>query len=166
MKLIIHDLPKQVADTVLPRFGNDVKTVTAEGKLLHCIGCFDCWVKTPMTCVLKDDYREMGRWLGLCDELILISQCRYGGFSPNVKNILDRSIGYMLPYFVKRNGELHHASRFTRQIILSAHFYGADLTEAEKDLARELVTANGLNFNTQEDRVTFYSSPERIGTLS
>ncbi|WP_407654270.1 MULTISPECIES: hypothetical protein [Caproicibacterium] len=45
----------------------------------------------------------MAIWgLSQCDELILISKCCYGGFSPFVKNVLDRSIPYIHP--VKKKG--------------------------------------------------------------
>jgi multimeric flavodoxin WrbA len=33
------------------------------------------------------------------DEVIIISKLTFGGLSPDVKAVLDRSIGYMLPSY-------------------------------------------------------------------
>ena len=117
MKLIISDVKD------LPIKSDDKNNViNNDGNLHHCIGCFGCWIKTPGKCVIKDNYSNMGQLLSRCDELILISKSTYGGFSPFIKNVLDRSISYISPNFVTRNGEMHHKRRYDNVISISAYF--------------------------------------------
>lgn len=52
---------------------------------------------------------------------------------------------------------MHHKSRYEKQLRLSVYFYGDNITPEEKEIARQLVAANGLNFNTIETSVHFFT---------
>ncbi|MDX5701690.1 flavodoxin family protein, partial [Clostridioides difficile] len=88
--------------------------------------------------------------------------CCYGGFSPFVKNVLDKSINYILPYFVIKDNMMRHKSRYDKQINLKAIFYGDCITEAEKETATKLVNGNAINFNIKEHSVCFYENIQDI----
>lgn len=107
MKTIIHDFDSAVFEELFPETAQLTRLGTSEPPAVilspmyparPCIGCFGCWIKTPGSCVLPDSYQEMGKLLSRTSELILISRCCYGGYSPYVKNVLDRSIGYLQPF--------------------------------------------------------------------
>lgn len=165
MRLLIHDLAQEELDKIRPGLGGDTKIITNNGKIRHCVGCFGCWVKTPGACVIRDEYGDMGADLGHSSELIIISQCFYGGYSPFVKNVLDRSISYIHPYFVIRNGEMHHRPRYEQSLDLSVWFYG-EITEKEQRTAEKLVRANAINLNCQRVKVSFVrESAELEGQL-
>jgi multimeric flavodoxin WrbA len=159
MNILIHDLNNiNQADL----FGKKETTVISDnGTIKPCICCYGCWIKTPGQCIIKDGYDNMGVLFSKCNQVIIISQCFYGGYSPFVKNVLDRSVcPYLLPYFKTRNGETHHPKRYKNDIALSVHFYGT-ITEAEKETARKLVRANKINL-FQKAAVCFYNSAEEI----
>ncbi|WP_310603673.1 flavodoxin family protein [Anaerosporobacter sp.] len=157
MKLIISDVQN------LPIKENDnCRIIYDNGNIHHCIGCFGCWVKTPGKCVINDGYENMGKLLSQCEELILISRCTYGGFSPFVKNVLDRAISYISPNFVIRNGEMHHKRRYANVINISAYFYGTDITSSEKETAKKLVTANAVNYDGKVNKITFLDSVDKV----
>jgi multimeric flavodoxin WrbA len=158
MRMIIHDLNDQEIKELIPQMGEDFTVISNTHEIHKCIGCFGCWIKTPVACVINDAYKGMGKLISQCEEVIIISQCYYGGFSPFVKNVLDRSIGYMLPYFVIRNGEMHHESRYSERLKLTAHFYGEDITPDERNIATKLVAANELNLNLKDHTVHFYDN--------
>ncbi len=111
MRLIVHDLTEEQAKYILPQ-NTDTRIIGDDGTIHPCIGCFGCWVKTPAQCVIRDNYGDMGELLSKCEELIFVSKCCYGGFSPFVKNVIDRGISYSHPYFTIRNGEMHHKRRY------------------------------------------------------
>lgn len=167
MKLLIHDLKEQTFQSIFPEPMKDVRVISDDGTIRPCIGCFGCWVKTPGQCILSDSYSHMGEYLAMSDEVILISRCTYGGFSPFVKNVLDRSISYIHPYFEIRNGEMHHKHRYDHRFDLKVWFYGDDTTEAEKETAKKLVKANSINMDCVLKAVTFVREPGSIqgGTL-
>lgn len=112
MKLFIHDLETKDFEKLYPNSFDEIVVVSNDGTIKHCIGCFGCWIKTPGACVIRDKYGDMGETLSKCNEVVIVSKCCYGGFSPFVKNVLDRSISYLHPDFKLINGEMHHRRRY------------------------------------------------------
>lgn len=155
--LIIHDLTDKRIE--LPQ---NAEVVANNRTIKKCVGCFGCWIKTPGRCVINDGYQDMGAKIGAAEKLVIISRCVFGSYSPFVKNVLDRSISYVLPYFEMRNGEMHHCSRYENKLKISAYFYGEGLTDAEKQTAEKLVRANALNYNADVAEVVFVDSESEL----
>lgn len=162
MRMIIHDLDQQEFSSLNLKLDSNTTVISDNGRILHCIGCFGCWIKTPGRCVLKDDYQNMGELLSKCEEVIIVSKCLYGSYSPFIRNVLDRSISYLLPYFQKVNGETHHRKRYIHTFSLVVHFYGSDLTEPEKSTAKALVEANSANLYSTENQVYFHKDLQSV----
>lgn len=153
-KVVIHDLTREEWEGFVD-VPEDVKVIADDGSIKKCIGCFGCWVKTPGQCVIADDYQKMGAVFGGAEELVIISRCSFGSYSPFVKNVLDRSISYMLPYFENRNHEMHHRARYGNHIRMRVYFYGEDITAEEKHTAEQLVEANAVNFQGIVEQILF-----------
>lgn len=159
MQMLLHDLTDDIVEDLL-RDNTDINFVISDnGTIQSCIGCFGCWVKTPGICVLKDKYSDTGAKLAICDRFIIISKCYYGGFSPFVKNVIDRAISYIHPYFIIRKGEMHHKRRYKNHLDLEVWLYGSDITEDEKETANKLVQANAVNFDGSVESVEFIENP-------
>jgi hypothetical protein len=92
------------------------------------------------------------------DELVVVSRLVCGGFSPEIKAVLDHSIGYMLPFFSIVRGETHHPMRAPGRLSLKYLFYGNDLSERWCGIARELTAANALNLDAHSFETCFYPS--------
>jgi multimeric flavodoxin WrbA len=129
------------------------------------VGCFLCWTKTPGACVIPDRGQEFCRLLARAEQLTIVSRCCYGGFSPDVKAMMDRHIGHMLPYFHVHGGEMHHIPRYGQQLALTWHLYG-DITQAERETARHYCAANARNLHAASHAVAFYSSAEELEVLA
>ena len=93
---------------------------------------------------------------------MIISKCTYGSYSPFVKNVLDRIIGYISPFFEIRNGEMHHQRRYNNHIKITVYMYGEDITGEERKIAERLVEANALNIYAEVEKVAFFKNPEEI----
>ena len=166
MKMIVHDLEEALFDALFPDLAEDTLVIGPKGgKLLSCIGCFGCWVKQPGRCVLGDDYAHLGEQLGQAEQLLTISRIVYGGFSPFVKNILDRSLGYILPFFALRQGEMHHLPRYQHTLRWTVGGYGEGLTDGEQATFRRLVAANAVNFLSQVGDVAIAQTPQALAHL-
>lgn len=162
MKLLIHDLSEEQFHNLFPAGTDNMNIVSDDGTIHQCIGCFGCWVKTPGTCVIKDKYQNMGELLSKSDDVIVISKCFYGGFSPFVKNVFDRSISYVHPYFVTRNGEMHHRLRYDHEIDMKVWFYGENITIQEKQTAEKLLKANSINLACNMLEINYVQATNEI----
>lgn len=115
-----------------------------------CMGCMECWVKTPGECVIDDLLNQMNRFLVNSDLVIYISAIIFGQYSAVMKNVMDRFIPNVLPFFVKKDGITVHPGRYSkypRQILIG---YGDDLTEDEVDT---FITLTSGKYNKSYDRV-------------
>lgn len=163
MKLIIEDLSAEDFKSICPLALKDIQVITnEEGRIAHCIGCFGCWVKSPGVCVINDGYDLMGPAFAASEELILITKIQYGGYSPFIKNVLDRSIGFMLPFFTIRKNEMHHQDRYSDRMKMTVIGYGENVTPEEKTTFKGIVAANALNFNPEGYRAIIVDTKEDI----
>ena len=148
MKLVIYDLSESEFNKLDINF-DGYKVFSALKKYAPCQGCFNCWLKSPGRCHIKDGLENIGEIIGKSEEIIIISQNYYGGYSPSVKNILDRSIATSLPFFTYRKGKLHHTLRYKNSSKLKVYLYG-DFTDFERETAAELVKVNGVNMGCKD----------------
>ncbi len=97
-------------------FSNDDLTIinTSSLKISTCLGCFDCWVKTPGKCIIKDDMDEILRKTILADIVIYISDVLVGYISGKLKLIHDRTLPLIHPYMDIYKGEFHHLRRYPK----------------------------------------------------
>jgi multimeric flavodoxin WrbA len=144
----MHDLPEMDFNGIISAIDKETIIVSDNGKIHHCIGCFGCWIKTPGVCIFQDGYQNMGQLFSKCDKITVISKCLYGGYSPFIKNVWDRSISYLLPYFTKKNNETHHKMRYNNEFKLFVHFYGNSVSQNEISTAEKLVKANCVSFTS------------------
>ncbi|MDR1185091.1 MAG: hypothetical protein LBK67_09895 [Coriobacteriales bacterium] len=158
--VILHDLERDEAERLLPKDSTRYSLFAAKPPVQHCVGCFRCWVKTPGTCVIDDRGAGFVALMATHDEVIFLSRLVFGGLSPDVKAVLDRSIGFALPFFRRLNAETHHAMRFDKSPDLHYLLYGSGITEQEKKTAQRLATANALNLGVGHCSVSFFPSAQ------
>lgn len=131
-------------------------TILSPEKDIHpCIGCFSCWKKTPGRCVIKDGYDQMAALINEAEEIVYNSRYTYGGFSRFVKNVFDRSIGYVLPYFEVSEHEMHHKRRYQDIKEITFIFRGNALSEEDKACAEQYVHAVCRNMRNRVKEVLF-----------
>lgn len=162
MNVIIHDLTDLQFQLVFPNITEGMQIISNNGCIKNCVGCFGCWIKTPGQCVMKDGYENMGNILSQADTVTIISKCYYGGYSPFVKNVLERSISFLLPFFKMIDNETHHRPRYKKAFRLCVYFYGKHITPSERDTAKNMVERNSINFNVSKHDVTFFKSIEQL----
>jgi multimeric flavodoxin WrbA len=155
-RLILHDLPPGEASGVLPPESRDCLIFAAYPSVRHCVGCFGCWLKTPGRCVINDRGAVFIQLLSRCGELVVLSRMAFGGLSPDVKAVIDRSIGFVQPFFRYVNGEMHHVERYPNPPDFRYVFYGDAMTKREKETAQKLAAANSLNLGSGRSTAEFY----------
>ena len=85
---------------------------TSEMKIAHCMGCNQCWLKTPGICAIKDDYENILKKLVKADNLWLVSDTHFGFLDYKGKRVMDRIMPLLNMYIGFRDGWMRHELRY------------------------------------------------------
>ncbi|MGB8890071.1 MAG: NAD(P)H-dependent oxidoreductase [Candidatus Korobacteraceae bacterium] len=119
----------------------------SEMKLAHCLGCFGCWIKTPGLCVEADAGREIARAIVRSDVTVLFTPVTFGGYSPELKKMLDRFIQLASPFFQVDHGEVHHPPRYRQRPRLMMVGVQRNCDQDEAHIFKTLAGRNAINFH-------------------
>jgi multimeric flavodoxin WrbA len=139
-----------------------------EMKLAHCIGCFACWVETPGVCRYREAGAAIVETVLQSDTTVLFSPVTFGGYSAQLKQVVDRWISLWLPYSRSEHGEIHHVGRYARFPRLVALGIAARSNPTEARLFRLLVGRNAINFHAPSyaaDVITDEDDPATRGRI-
>ena len=161
MKVILYDLDDRYAGMIGSKCD---RAVAADGKYAPCQGCFGCWTKHPAECGMKDKLQQICRIIGQADELVIVTKNLYGGYSTEIKNVLDRSIGTSTPFSTYRGRQMHHTLRYGKHDLWKVIVYG-EITEDEKNTFRYLAERNAVNEGFARTEVLFVQDPAETEAL-
>ena len=84
-------------------------------KIKQCLGCFDCWLKTPGKCIQKDDMKQLLEQFINADLVVFATPLYVDNVTGIMKTFMDRLIPLAEPYFEKdQNGEYRHRKRYEK----------------------------------------------------
>lgn len=121
-------------------------TTTTDFKILNCIGCYNCWLGTPGKCIHRDGLEQYLINYVNSDIVVILTPIVFGCYSSEIKNVMERTIPIISPYFQLINNEMHHKKRYERNPDLLVLGYG-DATMNEVETMRYLVYRNGINLH-------------------
>lgn len=88
-----------------------------------CIGCFNCWTKTPGKCVFNDDASLLIEKFINADLIIWATPLYHHGMTSILKTFVERTLPFNEPYIVKEEHGFTHPERFVitgkKNIIIS-----------------------------------------------
>jgi len=150
----------------LRRSGAEVQTFTLrEIKLAHCIGCFGCWVETPGLCVEADAGREIVKTVSHSQTVILFTPITFGGYSSELKRMVDRLVPLSLPHFTLFYGEVHHNPRYPRPTRLVGIGVQHEANSEEAAIFKALVGRNAINFHAPTYAAEVVRDTDSLETL-
>jgi multimeric flavodoxin WrbA len=116
-------------------------------------------------CKINDSLQNYGSLLGHSEETVLISQNCYGGYSEQVKKILDRSVSASTPFFTYRSRKVRHIKRYRiKRKQLTVILYG-NFLEAETKAAKLMVEANRSTIGFQKADLYTINQINEIGRI-
>jgi multimeric flavodoxin WrbA len=84
-------------------------------KIRPCLGCFDCWLKTPGKCMQKDDMEGLLSLFRDADLIVFATPLYVDNVTGIMKTFMDRIIPLIEPYFEKDpQGEYRHRKRYQK----------------------------------------------------
>ena len=138
----------QVLSQVLHADGAQVETVALrDAKLAHCLGCFGCWIKTPGMCVEADAGREIAKAIVRSDVTVFFTPVTFGGYSPQLKKMVDRLVPVASPFFEIDHGEVHHPPRYAHRPRLVFVGVQRQPNAHEAHIFKTLAGRNAINFH-------------------
>ncbi len=84
---------------------------TKKLKINPCQGEFNCWLKTPGKCWQKDDMDMLRPKMGEADVWVLATPLYVDGMTGPMKNLIDRIIPLVQPFFELRDDHIRHPAR-------------------------------------------------------
>ncbi len=137
--------------------------ILSEKQIKSCIGCWDCWWKTPGVCRQKDDASEILKDIINADITVFLSPLIMGMYSAKLKIFHERLIPLLHPYIEIRNNESHHRKRYPKYPKLAFIFENRDATDEEINNVKYILDRLSLNFHSN---IEYFHSIEQINPKS
>jgi multimeric flavodoxin WrbA len=92
--------------------GAEVETLyTKKLTIKPCLGCLNCWTKTPGRCVITDDMADILIKIKMADILVFATPVYWDGVSGPMKMFMDRMTPLGEPFIEVRDGRSRHPVR-------------------------------------------------------
>jgi multimeric flavodoxin WrbA len=121
----------------------------SELEIKSCIGCWDCWWKTPGVCRQNDDVSPLLKEIINSDLTLFLSPLTMGMYSSKLKIFHERLIPLLHPYIEIRNQENHHIKRYPKYPKLAFVFEKGDTTNEEWENISYILDRFAINFHSQ-----------------
>ena len=115
MNLVLNTIGASVDNDMIRSLisKDDVEVIdTSNLSIAHCVGCNQCWLKTPGVCAIKDDYESILKKLVQADNLWLISDTHFGFLNYKGKRVMDRIVPLLNMTVGFRDGWMRHELRY------------------------------------------------------
>lgn len=124
----------------------DAETIfLREQKIGNCAGDFFCWVRNPGMCNTDDDNRIIAAKIVQCDLVIYLTPITFGGYSSELKRMVDHQIQNISPFFTNIDGEIHHQKRYSHYPNVLTIGWMDEPNEQAEAIFRHLVQRNAIN---------------------
>ena len=134
--------------------------VLRDMKIKPCIGCFNCWLKTPGTCSIRDDAAEVSRKYIAADHVILASPLIMGFLSSLMKNTMDRNLPLVHPHLEEIDSEVHHKKRYDKYPVISFLLEKEASTDEEDiTIASDIFRRQAINVRASVGFIHFTETP-------
>jgi len=156
--ITLFDLRKKEGSELIAAIQNlydePLKIITLREKSINnCIGCWNCWVKTPGRCVMKDQMADSYNDYVNSDTVILVMDTAQGFINHQAKAFFDRTIPHYHPYIEMVDGECHHVARYECYPDMVFYYDPQGLSEQEDDVIEDYLYRTAYHFRSKAYRI-------------
>lgn len=141
---------RQAADALRRALGDSgfavVEFHPADLPVAPCRGCFGCWLSTPGVCLQSDAAELMARQVMASDLWVLFSPLCFGGYGWRLKQVLDRMVGLVSPFF-EWGAPTRHRPRYGRYPAMLGVGWLPEPDSEQEALFARLVARNAYNLH-------------------
>jgi len=81
--------------------------------------------------------------------VVYLTPITFGGYSSDLKKVLDRSIGLISPFFTRINGEVHHRKRYAQAPKLLGVGIAHEPVGEGARIFKALIERNAINMHNE-----------------
>ncbi len=146
MKMIVHDMQEE------SWHGLGVKLQEKDIVISDAVTCTGSEIESAMES---------------CCQLILISRCVYGGFSPFIQGVMEKCRRHFGPLLEMRHGQTHYEVKGGNKNTFGmvCCFYGEHITPQEEQSARLQSVSDGISLQARGVKIIFYDTIEKLSQL-
>jgi len=115
-------------------------------KIGNCAGDFFCWIRNPGMCNVADANRTFAADIINSDLMVYLTPVTFGGYSYQLKKMVDHQIQNVEPFFAKVAGETHHQKRYLHYPDFLAVGWMEQADPQAEAIFRNLAHRNAINF--------------------
>ncbi len=131
-----------------------------EMNIRYCVGDFDCWVKTPGKCVVKDDSHDICRTYINSDLVLFASPVIMGFTSALLKKAHEKLIPLLHPYLEFVQNEVHHLSRYEKYPLIALLLEKwKDTDDEDIEIISDIYRRDAVNLKTSFSFTKLTSNP-------
>lgn len=131
----------------------------------NCKGCFGCWIKTPGECVIEDYGNTITGHIINSDYCFALTSIRFGSYSYVIKQVIDRLIPMILPFFQFIDGEVHHQPRYKKYPNFIPIGFLSSYNQTEEELFKKITARNRINFFSPQGNYPVISDRDTEETI-
>lgn len=124
-----------------------------EESITACMGCWNCWLKTPGRCAMNDQMSELYTEYVNSDTVIMLIDTSQGFINHKAKAFLDRTIPHYLPYIEIVEGECHHVARYESYPDMVFYFDNNGITKKEEQVIEDYLYRTACHFQSKASRI-------------
>lgn len=133
--------------------GDQTKVISIDEEITPCIGCWNCWLKTPGKCVMNDIMRKVYFDYVNSSKVVILFDTAQGFVNHQMKAFFDRSIPLYHPYIEIVDGECHHLGRYDDYPELYFYYDRKELTEKEDQIIEDYLHRTAYHFQSPAFRI-------------
>jgi Predicted flavoprotein len=129
---------------------SDAETIILRDQRIgNCAGDFFCWVRSPGMCNTNDANRIIAASIVHSDLVISLTPVTFGGYSSELKRMVDHQIQNISPFFANIHGEIHHQKRYRRYPNMLTIGWMKEPNPRAENIFRNLVHRNAINMHAK-----------------
>lgn len=149
-----HQPSGELIEQVKAIVGQEARVVDfSNQEIRHCIGCWNCWVKTPGTCAMTDVVSQHYTDYVNADKVVLLMDTQQGFIDQKAKVFIDRLIPHYHPYIELVDGECHHKARYNKYPDLYYYYDETGLLAGESEVIEDYLYRMAYHFQSKGYRI-------------
>ena len=136
-----------------------------EKTISPCCGALSCWVRSPGRCLMPGDARDLAILEMHNDLMIFLTPIIFGGYSAELKKLVDHLIQNVSPYFMTLRGETRRKPRYPFYPRFAAVGYLPTPDPESEQIFEALFQRNVLNFYPSQSAfcvINGYEMPQAV----